>query len=78
MTCTHHWLIEQPRGERLSRGECKLCGETREFSNSLPIDWDSLSPAAKAKVDKLRHTKRIWGARRRGVAAHSSVRSTVV
>ncbi len=32
MTCPHHWLIERHR-ENTSKGVCKLCGETKEFSN---------------------------------------------
>lgn len=38
--CAHFWRIESPRGP-LSRGVCKLCGEEREFRNSLPLSrWD--------------------------------------
>jgi hypothetical protein len=29
--CTHHWLLESPRGDT-SRGVCKYCGEEREFA----------------------------------------------
>jgi hypothetical protein len=31
-SCAHHWIIESPSGES-SAGKCKLCGESRSFSN---------------------------------------------
>ncbi len=31
--CAHHWVIETPAGP-VSRGQCKRCGEVREFLNS--------------------------------------------
>ena len=31
--CAHHWVIETPAGP-ISRGQCKRCGEEREFRNS--------------------------------------------
>jgi len=31
--CRHHWRIETPNGST-SVGNCKVCGEIREFSNS--------------------------------------------
>ncbi|MGE0057093.1 MAG: hypothetical protein AB7T32_03830 [Dehalococcoidia bacterium] len=30
--CAHHWMIERPSAE-ISRGTCKLCGESRDFQN---------------------------------------------
>ena len=33
-TCSHHWLIEPPKGPT-SMGVCKLCGATKEFQNQL-------------------------------------------
>lgn len=30
--CTHHWVIETPVGP-VSQGNCKICGEGREFDN---------------------------------------------
>ncbi len=33
--CVHHWIIATAAGP-ISSGICKLCGESREFSNSLP------------------------------------------
>ena len=44
--CRHHWIIDTPAG-RVSRGECKLCGETKEFLNS-PLEggfWEDDSSA---------------------------------
>lgn len=32
--CHHHWIIDMPSG-RLSQGQCKLCGDTKEFMNSI-------------------------------------------
>ena len=32
--CAHFWLIESPNGPT-SDGVCKLCGEYREFRNSM-------------------------------------------
>ncbi len=33
-TCKHNWVIETPAGPT-SVGQCKACGETREFRNSF-------------------------------------------
>ena len=39
--CHHHWVIESPNGPT-STGECKVCGEIREFKNSIQItSWES-------------------------------------
>ena len=32
--CPHHWIIETPEGP-VSKGKCRMCGEEREFSNSV-------------------------------------------
>lgn len=32
--CTHFWLIDTPAGPT-SPGQCKRCGEVKEFPNSL-------------------------------------------
>jgi hypothetical protein len=34
VSCVHFWQIASPNGP-LSRGTCKLCGDTKEFRNSL-------------------------------------------
>lgn len=33
--CHHYWIIEVANGPT-SRGECKYCGEKREFLNAFP------------------------------------------
>ena len=39
--CNHHWIIESPNGPT-SIGECRICGEVREFKNSIQItSWES-------------------------------------
>ncbi len=35
-TCPYHWIIETSEGP-VSMGRCRLCGEEREFSNS--VEW---------------------------------------
>ena len=34
ISCVHFWQIESPNGP-ISAGTCKLCGEMREFRNSM-------------------------------------------
>ena len=41
--CAHHWIIETADGP-VSKGECQLCGEEREFSKSagfMATNWNS-------------------------------------
>jgi hypothetical protein len=39
--CKHFWVIESPNGPT-SNGECRNCGEVREFKNSIQItSWES-------------------------------------
>ena len=39
--CPHHWLLESPNGPT-SMGTCRVCGEVREFKNSIKITaWES-------------------------------------
>ena len=39
--CNHHWIIESPNGPT-SVGSCRICGEIREFKNSIQItSWES-------------------------------------
>lgn len=33
-TCQHQWIIESPHGPS-STGECRICGEEREFQNYI-------------------------------------------
>ncbi len=32
--CCHHWVIESANGP-VSRGECQICHESKEFKNSI-------------------------------------------
>ncbi len=47
--CPHHWIIETPDGP-ISKGKCQLCGEEREFNNSMdykytwPLNRDLAAP----------------------------------
>ena len=34
VSCAHFWVIESPNGP-ISAGTCKMCGEMREFRNSM-------------------------------------------
>ncbi len=48
--CTHHWMIETSYGPT-SKGVCRLCGEEREFDNSLEaFTW--VTQAKKARQAK--------------------------
>ena len=39
--CNHHWVIDSPNGPT-STGRCRVCGENREFKNSIQItSWES-------------------------------------
>ena len=31
--CLHHWVIDPPAGGPVSKGECRSCGEERDFPN---------------------------------------------
>ena len=33
--CVHYWMIASPSGSSMSLGTCKLCGERRDFLNSM-------------------------------------------
>lgn len=57
--CPHYWVIEIANGPK-SRGQCKYCGEIRDFHNSIvdlndprrksnPLNLPKLS---KVKLDK--------------------------
>ena len=48
--CAHHWLIETAAGP-VSKGVCRLCGEEREFANSVGFmvtNWNSDPAISKA------------------------------
>jgi hypothetical protein len=57
--CHHFWVIEVANGP-MSRGECKYCGEIRDFHNSI-VDLNdpkrkanplNLPKMSKVKLDK--------------------------
>ena len=35
--CIHHWIIDIAEGP-VSKGECKLCRKTSNFTNSIWVD----------------------------------------
>ena len=37
--CAHHWIIETADGPE-SKGRCHLCGEEREFANSMDYKYN--------------------------------------
>ena len=41
LECVHYWVIDVPSGP-VSKGRCRLCGESAEFSNYLETGsaWD--------------------------------------
>jgi hypothetical protein len=43
--CHHYWIIEVANGPT-SMGECKYCGERREFQNAFP----TFNPLRKGRV----------------------------
>jgi len=58
--CAHYWILEIANGPT-STGMCKLCGTTKEFTNT--IDTDGWNNDAVAK----RHTKYWREAQRLGI-----------
>ncbi len=40
--CKHHWAIERANGP-ISKGTCRVCGEEREFNNSVET-WGGWTP----------------------------------
>ena len=41
--CPHHWVIDEPAGER-SVGRCQACGEEKSFSNLSPDVMETHAP----------------------------------
>ena len=68
--CLHHWIIEAATGP-VSKGKCKLCGNTQEFSNRIGgktigrVVPDSLTifPRKAAKIKDLNMRKKYVGIR---------------
>lgn len=40
---SHHWVIDTPNGTPKSAGRCKVCGETREYWNSMASDREGVA-----------------------------------
>jgi len=61
--CIHYWVIDVPSGP-VSGGRCRLCGESREFRNSLDSasGWDddrNAYPASLAVRSSLNQPRRV-------------------
>jgi hypothetical protein len=54
--CHHFWVIEIANGPR-SRGECKFCGETRDFYNSITDINDPKRKSNPLKLPKISKVK---------------------
>ncbi len=50
LACAHHWIIATSEGP-VSKGRCRLCGEEREFSNSIEyhVGTSHLSPRGRTQ-----------------------------
>ena len=46
--CAHHWMIKTPDGP-VSTGRCRLCGEEREFNNSIETWGGWISKGSEAR-----------------------------
>ena len=50
-TCCHYWIIETASGP-ISRGECQICHEVRDFKNSVfDMDRDSQNKGSRKGVE---------------------------
>jgi hypothetical protein len=64
--CCHHWIIQSAVGP-VSEGSCQICGEVREFKNSIDYEaeWTNRRDVARSKVnerdDALDPAKEIGG-----------------
>jgi hypothetical protein len=49
--CVHYWVIDVPSGP-VSGGKCRVCGEKKEFRNSLEsgFAWDEERTTSQASV----------------------------
>ncbi len=65
MTCTHRWLLEPQRVA--ATGQCKVCGEQRQFSggNAEDVMFEVVDGLLKTKKGVMNETWR---------AVHSAVR----
>ena len=53
ITCAHHWIIERAAGAA-SKGKCRMCGEEREFDNSVETwgGWTNRNQKTRDKKEK--------------------------
>ncbi len=47
VVCTHPWIIATPDGP-VSKGRCRLCGEEKEFTNTVET-WGGWNPQNKGE-----------------------------
>ena len=50
-TCCHYWIIETAHGP-ISRGECQVCHEVRDFKNSV-FDMDRESKDSRSRKETM-------------------------
>lgn len=63
--CAHHWVIEPPDGQDLLRGECKRCGEVREFKadpigSLTPNEYGSALTTGRARDRAIGYPPGYW------------------
>lgn len=51
MDCTHHWVIEEPKGTKKVAGECKKCGISKNFNSSYNEDKFNTVPLRRRKAN---------------------------
>ena len=54
--CIHHWMLPIPDG-KFSLGTCKICGTTKEFSNSTQ-EYTNRFPLRKIKTGQFKSRKK--------------------
>lgn len=61
--CVHYWIIDVPSGP-VSGGKCRLCGESKDFRNSLESapSWDDDRGASQASAAVRSSLSQIGGA----------------
>ena len=62
--CKHYWYLERSNGRGASCGRCVLCGEEKEFANSV----DTRLGAARGAPQTARGTKAALAAKRKAAA----------
>ena len=51
LECVHYWIIDVPSGP-VSKGKCRLCGDSKEFRNYLETAsaWDDDRTSSQAST----------------------------